>query len=108
MLPDVKAEYEKLDKTLSVPYFPHVSMGWDNNPRFDTFRPGILRDCSVENIEKALVQARDYADAHPDQPPLITINSWNEWTESSYLEPDDLRGYGYLDAIRRVFCDQED
>ena len=108
MLPDVKAEYEKLDKTLSVPYFPHVSVGWDNNPRFDTFRPGILRDCTAENIERALVQARDYADAHPTQPPLITINSWNEWTESSYLEPDDLHGYGYLDAIRRVFCDQED
>lgn len=108
VLPDVKAEYEKLDKTLSVPYFPHVSVGWDNNPRFDTFRPGILRDCTAENIERALVQARDYADAHPTQPPLITINSWNEWTESSYLEPDDLHGYGYLDAIRRVFCDQED
>ena len=108
VLPDVKAEYEKLDKTLSVPYFPHVSVGWDNNPRFDTFRPSILRDCTPENIERALVQARDYADAHPTQPPLITINSWNEWTESSYLEPDDLHGYGYLDAIRRVFCDQED
>ena len=47
--------------------------------------------------------AKDYADRHPGQPPLITINSWNEWTESSYLEPDDLYGYGYLEAVKRVF-----
>ncbi len=25
-------------------------------------------------------------------------NSWNEWTETSYLQPDDLYGYGYLNA----------
>ena len=47
--------------------------------------------------------AKEYADAHPGQPPLVTINSWNEWTETSYLEPDDLNGYGYLEAVRRVF-----
>ena len=35
--------------------------------------------------------------------PFITVNSWNEWTETSYLEPDDLYGYGYLEAIKDVF-----
>ncbi|MBR3873876.1 MAG: glycoside hydrolase family 99-like domain-containing protein [Clostridia bacterium] len=106
VLPDVTAEWKRLDETLDVPYFAHVSLGWDNNPRFTSFRPGILRDCTPENIERALRMARTYADAHPDQPPLITINSWNEWTESSYLLPDDLHGYGYLQAVRRVFMEE--
>ena len=55
------------------------------------------------NFEKALRAAKAFADAHPNQPPLITINSWNEWSESSYLEPDTERGYGYLEAVDKVF-----
>ena len=51
--------------------------------------------------------AKKYADEHPNQAPLITINSWNEWTETSYLEPDDLYGYGYLEAVKKVFVDEE-
>ena len=38
--------------------------------------------------------------------PFITVNSWNEWTETSYLEPDDLYGYGYLEAIKDVFTEE--
>ena len=71
--------------------------------------------CGKNNISVAgvikfsdgdLQVAKAYADAHPGQPPLITVNSWNEWTETSYLEPDDLYGYGYLEAIRRVFTEE--
>ena len=104
VLPDVEKEWRRLDSTLPFPYFPHVSLGWDNNPRYIGFRPGILKNCTPENIEKALRMAKAYADDHPRQQPLITINSWNEWTETSYLEPDDLYGYAYLQAIRRVFA----
>jgi len=47
--------------------------------------------------------AKKFADARPGQVPLITINSWNEWTETSYLQPCTMYGYGYLEAIKRVF-----
>ena len=47
--------------------------------------------------------AKDYLDRHPEQPKLVTLNSWNEWTETSYLKPDNYYGYGYLDAVKRVF-----
>ena len=104
ILPDVAEEWRKIEEIYDVPYFPHISVGWDNNPRFKGFRAGIVRNDTPENIKKGFEMAKAYADAHPDQPPLITVNSWNEWTETSYLEPDDRYGYGYLEAIRDVFC----
>ena len=103
ILPDVQAEWQRLHRDFRVPYFAHVSLGWDNNPRYRTFRPGVVRNNTPAAVEQACRAARAYADAHPEQPPLITVNSWNEWTETSYLQPDDLNGYGYLEAIRKVF-----
>ena len=100
---DVEKEWARMDSDFNVPYFPHVSVGWDNNPRFETFRPGVVKNNTPEAVERAFQAAKEYIDAHPDQPPLITVNSWNEWTETSYLQPDDLYGYGYLEAAKRVF-----
>lgn len=101
----VKKEWEKVEAGFDVPYYPHISVGWDNNPRFIGMRHGVVKNNTPENFEKGLRMAKEYADAHPDQAPLITLNSWNEWTETSYLEPDDLYGYGYLEAVKRVFQD---
>jgi len=34
---------------------------------------------------------------------IVTIEAWNEWQEGSYVEPSIEYGYGWLEAIRRVF-----
>lgn len=101
----VREEWSKIDSTFSIPYYPHVSIGWDNSPRIT--HSAVVRDNTPENFVQALRDARDYADRHPDQAPLITINSWNEWTETSYLQPDNVYGYGYLEAVKKVFIDGE-
>ncbi len=103
IMKDVVNEWSTLEKENNAPYYPHISIGWDNNPRFEMFRDGVVKNNTPANFEKALIMARDYADAHPDQAPLITINSWNEWTETSYLQPCTLYGYGYLEAVKNVF-----
>jgi hypothetical protein len=103
IMEDVVKEWDRIERSYSIPYFSHISVGWDNNPRFKDFRQGIVKNNTPENIQKAMQKAKEYADSHPNQPKLITINSWNEWTETSYLQPDDLYGYGYLEAVRSVF-----
>ena len=108
IMKDVVMEWSALEKENSKPYYPHVSIGWDNNPRFEMFRAGVVKNNTPENFEKALRMAKDYVDTHPNQAPLITINSWNEWTESSYLEPCTMYGYGYLEAVRNVFYKKSD
>jgi hypothetical protein len=103
IMEDVGKEWNSLDKEFDIPYYPHVSVGWDNNPRFEMFRPGIVKNNTPENFKKALEKVKEYVDGHPKQAPLITINSWNEWTETSYIQPCTMYGYGYLEAIKKVF-----
>lgn len=105
IIQDVKKEWDLVRKEYTIPYFPHVSVGWDNNPRFKEFRKGIVKNNTPENFKKALRNAKKFADANNVS--LITVNSWNEWTETSYLEPDNLYGYGYLEAIKKVFVQGE-
>ncbi len=98
---------EQLDAILDIPVFPCVSIGWDDTPRF----PGKgIKDVvhyhnTPESFAALLSKAKRYADAHPEQPKLITINAWNEWVEGSYLLPDMLNGFGYLEAVKEVFID---
>jgi hypothetical protein len=100
---DVVKEYKTIGETYDIPYYPHVSVGWDNNPRFQSFREKIVKNNTPQNFEKALNEAKKYVDTHPKQAPLIVINSWNEWTETSYLQPCTMYGYGYLEAVKKVF-----
>lgn len=103
ILQDVKKEWDWVDTSLELPYYPHVSVGWDNSPRIE--HSARVRNNTPENFAKALEMAKAYVDSHPEQAPLITVNSWNEWTETSYLMPCNVFGYGYLEAVKKVFLD---
>jgi len=95
-------QYEKAYGT----FYPHVSIGWDNTPRNPSFAAeSVVQGSTPEAFERCLQRAKAFIDARPGQPPLITLNSWNEWTEGSYLLPDTQWGYGYLEAVRRVFIE---
>ena len=105
ILDDVKAEWEGIVNEHKIPYYPHVSIGWDNNPRFRHFVGRVVKNNTPENFKRALLSAKELADREGVS--LITVNSWNEWTETSYLLPDDVNGYGYLEAIKQVFAEEK-
>ncbi|MFC1996170.1 glycoside hydrolase family 99-like domain-containing protein [Chloroflexota bacterium] len=86
-------------------YFPHVSIGWDNTQRHPSLKTAVLGS-TPDAFEAYLWKAKGFLDSRPEQAPLITINSWNEWTEGSYLLPDMRWGYRYLQAVRNVFGEQ--
>lgn len=105
-------DFEKFSVDYKLPYYPNITMGWDPSPRtiqadvYENlgypFTP-VLEGNTPQEFEKALLAARGFLDKGRTQPPILTINAWNEWTEGSYLEPDTVNGMGYLEAIRRVF-----
>jgi hypothetical protein len=95
-----------------VPYFPNVSMGWDSSPRgcqSDVYTLGkypflpIVIGNTPAAFRGALESVKKQLDSQPEARRIFNINAWNEWTEGSYLEPDSIHKYQYLDAIRDVF-----
>ncbi len=95
---------DQWDKQLDIPLFPTVSIGWDDTPRFP--KKGANDVVRFNNTPQSfagfLQNAKEYADSHPNQPKMIHINAWNEWVEGSYLLPDRLNGFGYLEAVKDV------
>ena len=114
---DIQNQYEiyraSAAKTLGKVYFPNVTVGWDSTPRTcqsDNFRLGeypytsVIVNNTPQAFRSALESAKSFAlENLPSDKRVITLNSWNEWTEGSYLEPDTVNGLAYLDAVREVF-----
>lgn len=100
----------QMDAILDVPVFPCVSVGWDDTPRFPAkgIKDVVHYHNTPESFAALLSKAKKYADSHPEQPKLITINAWNEWVEGSYLLPDMLNGFGYLEAVKKVIKEDYD
>ena len=98
---------EQMDSLLDVPVFPCVSIGWDDTPRFPAkgIHDVVHYSNTPQSFAALLSRAKIYADSHPEQPKLITINAWNEWVEGSYLLPDMLNGFGYLEAVKEVIVE---
>lgn len=123
--------YEKMreiEQKYPVPYYTHVSMGWDPSPRcpedmyyeeggplmyhtlsgeykimHKPYFSAIVKNNTPEEFRRALLAAkRHLQDTNPENP-IVTLYAWNEWTEGGYLEPDSEYGYGYLEAIKSVF-----
>lgn len=102
-------------KTLKgVTYFPNVTMGWDVTPRlvqsdkFDTFKgypwtPVFNGDNTPEAFRSALLKAKQFVDKNNGEHKVIILNAWNEWTEGSYLLPEQRTGTKYLQAVKNVF-----
>jgi hypothetical protein len=96
---------QQWDDALDIPFFTNASIGWDDSPRFPHKgqKDVVHYNKSPEAFASFLQKSKDYCDAHPDDPKLITVFSWNEWIEGGYLLPDMLYGYQHLEAVKKVF-----
>jgi hypothetical protein len=100
------------NEAMPAPYFPNITMGWDSSPRTvqsDVFTPWVypfmatMGNNTPANFEGACRAVRAWLEARPELPQIVSVNCWNEWTEGSYLEPDEKHGMAYLEALKRAF-----
>lgn len=81
--------------------YPGAFVDWDNTPRYKR-RATVFRGASPEAFRRwferlvATMPSRDL----PEN--FIFLNAWNEWSEGTYLEPDERNGHQYLHALREV------
>jgi hypothetical protein len=79
------SQWEGFENTYGT-YYPHASIGWDNTHRNPSFTDHcVVKNSTPDTFEACLWRAKAWLDERPAQAPLVTINSWNEWTEGSYL-----------------------
>jgi hypothetical protein len=114
---ELATAYETYRSTASTemdkPYFPNVTVGWDSSPRAcqsDIYTNSsypfipVVQGNTPQRFSGALRSAKTFLDsASGPKTKLLTINSWNEWTEGSYLEPDVDHQFAYLNQIHKVF-----
>jgi hypothetical protein len=103
---------DQADRQFGLPYHPNVSMGWDASPRACQADPfanvgypfmNTIGGNTPDRFADALRQVAARLATRPADQRILTFNSWNEWTEGSYLEPDTEHGMAYLEAVRAVF-----
>lgn len=80
--------------------FPGVTPSWDNSARR---RRGafILTGSTPALFEHWVREVIGRFRPSSDQEDLIFVNAWNEWAEGNHLEPDQLWGREWLEALQR-------
>ena len=86
--------------------FPGAFVDWDNTARYK--KKGILfKRASPSRFEKCF---SDLVKTMPERnlpENLIFLNAWNEWSEGTYLEPDERYGYQYLEAVKKTLSSSQ-
>lgn len=77
--------------------FPGAFVDWDNTPRRGmkgSLYDGVTVEKFRHYFKEQVKRARNVYSSN-----FLFMFAWNEWAEGGYLEPDENRGYGFLEAI---------
>lgn len=70
----------------------------------DTPRRGkmarIMKGSTPDKFGMYLKQLMELSSAQNKE--YVFVTAWNEWGEGAYLEPDEINGFAYLEALKRV------
>ncbi|MBR1443187.1 MAG: glycoside hydrolase family 99-like domain-containing protein [Firmicutes bacterium] len=90
-------KYSKKDNEKNLFYGGVV--GFDDTPRRGE-RARMLDNNTPEKFEEYLYEL--YKLSCEREKEILFLTAWNEWGEGSYLEPDTLNGYAYLEAVKNA------
>lgn len=91
--------YTKEDSLENI--YPTLLPNWDRSPRSGK-KARIYVNSTPEVFKKQIIKAVNLIKNKEDQHRILFLQSWNEWGEGNYVEPDCKYGHGYLNALREV------
>jgi hypothetical protein len=94
-------ECMKITRDYPFDYYPSVIPNWDNTPRSGG-RGFVVTDSTPDLFEGHLRDSVEYVQKYASERRIVFIKSWNEWAEGNYLEPDQMFGLKYLEAVKKA------
>jgi len=102
----IEAQMDRISKTQELGILPQVvtvSQGWSG-----WHDEGSIWSLPPAEYETLLHRGKAFVEKLPQDQlsgKMLLLDNWNEWGEGHYLLPYTEYGFGYLDAIRKVFTD---
>ena len=87
----------------SVHAVPCVSMGYNDVAWAGKRYPVLKPEDMVTLLEWCKEELLDKQDKNSWKSKLLILSTWNEYGEGTYMMPAGVHGFGYLDALRKVF-----
>jgi len=101
----IRAQMQYIEKRKALGFLPEivtVSQGWSG------WRDeGSIWKIPPADYENLLRRAKGFIGTMPANElgsRMLLLDNWNEWGEGHYIAPHREFGFGYLDAVRRVFA----
>lgn len=85
--------------------YPQLLAGWDRSPRSGR-KAIVYYNDTPENFEKAAKKAVECVENKTPEHRIIFLNSWNEWGEGAYMEPDLKYGKGKINSLNKVLSNE--
>ena len=79
--------------------YPSLMPNWDRTPRSGK-RARIYVNSTPEVFGEQIDKALELVKTKQEEHKILFLQSWNEWAEGNYVEPDMRYGHGYLDVLR--------
>ena len=98
----VRRFYTPADRREDV--YPQLLAGWDRSPRAGR-QAIVYAERTPEDFERLARLCLTCVAHKPPEKRVVFLNSWNEWGEGAYMEPDRQFGTGFLDALKRVLME---
>lgn len=79
--------------------YPTLIPQWDRSPRSGK-KTHIYVGSTPDLFREQLQQTLSLLESKQEKHKILFLQSWNEWAEGNYIEPDLKFGHGYLDVIK--------